>query len=1356
MKKTINILLVVSLLLSCFACAVPVLAAQTEAKVVAVTFEPGISEIPEYTNGYDYGDGYYYDLLNNGENLIIDYDDGSRHTFYSMMLYDFIDYYEYTVDGWRSLSEFTDEVPYTTGDARLPASQLEIGKEYKYKVSFGGVESNECSFTIVENPVESINYELENSIVIGRENGYRSYDVNGNGYWHYELINVPSVIYVTYKDNSVGTVAYSYGYSEIWGMNGYFAEDGSELPNFYDERYFTTDGIKQRYAPWGTGVHKFTVSYYGKTDECEFTVIDNSIGRVEFTPGCTSVTEGDKTEWNVTSDTDFYDVTYMDGNTWTVCFSEGSGIESKTYIVDNGEIFCEDSGEYFWQLPYEVEVVASPSPSQWQAGNTYTYSFTFDGVETNSASLTIEPNGIEKIEYIPAFDEVVENTNCSWWSKGESTVSIPHYDVGCNEGDTLVVYYTDKTKTPDEYVYSNWEAEFMCDGEALPFGDSLRIYSNQYDEPWLETGMQYTYKVHYLGRTAEAQLTLLENPVQSFIYDPERDFYVGVDCYLHTIYDEDGERECYEYYIGADDGDLLYVNYKDGSSVAYFYNSETGLFEPKDGSGNYAPISTEDLYFDSNQMEHPWEVDGEYNYYTVSYAGLQFNVYINLLDPIAKIEYKPAISGAVVNSHGWYGRFNDERFFYYDIEADDGNELTVYYNDENREPETYVYGYDESLEYGGFFCNGKELENADKWLSFTNDQWENHWTEVDKEYKYTVTYCGKSTEVGFTVLPSPVVSIEYTPAQVFVEGVDMYEYSYWDEELQEYVEKMVYSVYFGDGDKLTIGYNDGRVIDYVYEYGEFVPTADFPGESNIWPYGEEWVNLTDNQLECPWTVGGENLVTVSYLGFEGESSVELLPNPVASISYKSEHEYIEGIDCWEREDDNGETYFDYSIHCQDGDVLTVNYVNGDTVNYTMDYSLWEFVSDNEEYEDLTINNISFYDNQYNEHWSVGADNTFEVEFNGRRAAVTAKVIPNPVKTIELIREVDAMTLADENCWEDYDWNNDEYYTYYNFPGALVGDILKVTMNDGAVKQYLYNKYGEFVNIEDADDIIDEYFVSDYQYDEHFKTGKNYYYITCLGKTTEVPFYVSEGIVESIEYNRSAPFYCLENCDGEYVGGVFMYNSENLVYECVPDSEITINYTDGAKLKLRYDSDFRNLCNVIDKYNNFGLYSDDLLTFECVQSVDAPWKCGSGNKIRVSCGDACTYIDATVLKFNSAKDTIILEQSENNEFWSYMKLNGMLEFRGDYDDYGAPSARLGTGCKVELYESLTWVGEYAYIVVNGDIDGDGCCDVLDMVLVERMLSSGESFGDLRDYAANGEFCDEITAESYQNTVNMALR
>ncbi len=86
--------------------------------------------------------------------------------------------------------------------------------------------------------------------------------------------------------------------------------------------------------------------------------------------------------------------------------------------------------------------------------------------------------------------------------------------------------------------------------------------------------------------------------------------------------------------------------------------------------------------------------------------------------------------------------------------------------------------------------------------------------------------------------------------------------------------------------------------------------------------------------------------------------------------------------------------------------------------------------------------------------------------------------------------------------------------------------------------------------------------------------------------------------------------------------------------------------------------------------------------------------------------------------------------------------------------GSANKCLGTGTVISVSENGGEAKEYT-LIVNGDLDGDSVCDVLDAVLAERALHGHGELSAAQAYAANNSADTEIDAASYQNVVNRAL-
>ena len=134
------------------------------------------------------------------------------------------------------------------------------------------------------------------------------------------------------------------------------------------------------------------------------------------------------------------------------------------------------------------------------------------------------------------------------------------------------------------------------------------------------------------------------------------------------------------------------------------------------------------------------------------------------------------------------------------------------------------------------------------------------WTEDERERYYLEISCdGAYLEYDYTLIENPVDRIEYTGAPLSLyENMEGYwedGFFYYDYDLTE---EHTVRVYYKDGT-----YADGSVEDGVNGIG---------------------FGYSSNQEENHWTVGGNNAITLSYLGATAKLPVEILPIPTLQLN----------------------------------------------------------------------------------------------------------------------------------------------------------------------------------------------------------------------------------------------------------------------------------------------------------------------------------------------------------------------------------------------------------------------------------------------------------------------------------------
>ena len=290
----------------------------------------------------------------------------------------------------------------------------------------------------------------------------------------------------------------------------------------------------------------------------------------------------------------------------------------------------------------------------------------------------------------------------------------------------------------------------------------------------------------------------------------------------------------------------------------------------------------------------------------------------------------------------------------------------------------------------------------------------------------------------------------------------------------------------------------------------------------------------------------------------GSFNVSLIENTVSSISYTPINpiEIIENTKGGFRTDDEGNEYYEYSIHFEIGDILTVTNKNGFINNYT--YIGWQ--EDNCSYfegEDgtlINVDDISFSSDQYFNHWSIGGENYFTVEYMGATVQVPVTIIENPVSSISFTPtkpyEIIENTYGYWNEICNMDENDNiycvEYWVYY-IPYFQNGDILTIIDKDGNSVRYTLisddSGFDYFIS-EDGNTInTDDINLYSNQHSNPWSIGgENYFTIEYMGATVQVPVliienthvhqYISETYEPTCINDGYTYFYC-EECGDSY-------------------------------------------------------------------------------------------------------------------------------------------------------------------------------------------------------------------------------
>lgn len=643
-----------------------------------------------------------------------------------------------------------------------------------------------------------------------------------------------------------------------------------------------------------------------------------------------------------------------------------------------------------------------------------------------------------------------------------------------------------------------------------------------------------------------------DNEVESISYTKSNDVvlyeYQYGNFFLNDIYDYETEEYYSEqyfnyYYDSFVEGDILTINYSNGTSVDYVLDENLNFISDQ---GDVL-LPWNDVYSYDNQSYEHWDV-GDSNYFYICYGDCEVAIPVTIIEsPVDHIEYICDDLEYYENTNGdiesveIYDEENEEyyyEYFYrYNFKFRIGDQLIVYNKDGSVVEYKYTYFEDSGDTY--FYSPGYEPLDSYNDINYSiEDQYYDHWY-VGNTYYFEIEYFGSISQVPVSIIENPVDHIEYIcDEKSVIENTNGYttESEYYDYEAEEWAYEEFYYYYLSDfvifGDTLRIFYKDGNVKDFVFDYNDELGECFASADGTVLNLYSD-VDIDDNQYSNHWTIGNDNYFTVRYLGVEADVKVAVLESPVDSIEFKGKaREYIEHTNgnYYEREyfdEETGEEYtvelYYYSFEYKSGDSITVHYKDGSVEVFEFDTDNYEFISSLGNI--INTFDIDLYSNQ-DEEWVVGNDYYFTISYLGKYADIPASVIENPLESIEYIPVKDIVLYENASGYinyEDGDGYEEKRFTYYA-PSCIVGDTIVLHYKNGKTETYTYDNYEEIYMFTNGTDFLDENLlrIEHYQHDEPWTLGSdNYFYVSYLGIETPVQVTIVESPVERVEYKGLA-------------------------------------------------------------------------------------------------------------------------------------------------------------------------------------------------------------------------------------------
>lgn len=689
--------------------------------------------------------------------------------------------------------------------------------------------------------------------------------------------------------------------------------------------------------------------------------------------------------------------------------------------------------------------------------------------------------GVEKVEL-----ESMEITDYDFYA----TYGDKNFSLVMNWSDGLVDTWDFSGDDIDAWAY--WSGAF--NGEYVEDEEGATVSCNGLTSKvyWPDDYVKSIEKVN------DYTITLIENSVGYWDEDYSDEWRENYEEYFH-----------YDYYSEMENVDLE-VTYMDGQTEITHPNSYLERNE------QYVD------YWDDQWSDH-W-MPGSENVLYYQIGKNRIADYATILpNPIESIE---VIESDVTMEKEVDGYWSEEYYYDDDIGEEYYENVFYYYVSDFLDTVKVKVNYKDGTSEQVWANQDMEYEGVS--FGFITSELTDKMVDAG-DTTFTLSLCGASAKVPFTIVESPIANIEILgEIKPLIENNNGYwNINYDDEE---------YYHYFWDEDDIQVKINLTDGTNRLAEIDDYVEIGGRVYE----------VRSYSNQYDTPWQLGNNNYVTVEVGNATCDIPVTIISSPVKSIeTIGSIPSIIENGNGWW--DYDGQ--FVYSTdNLLDNISYKINLVDGTSI--TTD-SRYFYVND-------VCCEIDIDDDQYENPWYVGT-NYLTVSSCGKSTQIPVTIVESPIEYLE-IKGNPLVVIENANGWWEYDEDENEFFYYsYSIPKDSViahfadGSSKIVDMNNGVT----INEVNYYCKI------------TSNQYDEHWQLGSdNYITLSLCGKTVDFPVTVVENPVVSIEMvGELDPVM-------EYANGRYVYSSEEkVIYQYSPNLEnvnFKVNLKDGTSLNSIFE------------------------------------------------------------------------------------------------------------------------------------------------------------------------------------------
>lgn len=511
----------------------------------------------------------------------------------------------------------------------------------------------------------------------------------------------------------------------------------------------------------------------------------------------------------------------------------------------------------------------------------------------------------------------------------------------------------------------------------------------------------------------------------------------------------------------------------------------------------------------------------------------------------------------------------------------------------------------------------------------TNQSYVNQW-KAGETYTAKFIICGKTAEFSVSITENKIQSIEVIDTQNFKYYENDTSHGSWHGDFFRYETWALASRI-----TLRVTYKDGSVEEIPY-YDEF---GNYSG-----------ISFEDTQNETPWTIGGENIVTIIYKGARTNISAVIEVFPIESVVIEPliHIEHTNGD--WQYYSDINTYYFHYYLSPQN---ITVNFNDGRVISG----SVWDIE------KQLGIGIEYSSDQNYDTPWGIG-DHTASLLIMGKWFEYTVTIVESDVESISVAEPYRTCTEGTNGYWQ-IDYNDHDtksyYYWYYAEPGEIT-----VTYKDGTTIT------GTIYEIEDQTGYMPKILHRQGNQNQ-WGVGVHSVEIDFMGATCSFDVEITPSPIESIEVDDISV--------NQYTDGRWQFGEgENYYYYSAYPDNVTVTYKDGTVISgtpnYIYEQTGYNISVITDQnyYNQWGI--------------------GTYTAIAALTGVSCEY-EVTIAPSNI--ESVTIEPITHMEY-----TGGSWHSEGDYDEEGN-WVEIGTYYNYRVTPQMITITYNDGTVVSGSIE-----------------------------------------------------